>query len=689
MEAYREELVNEIKARGLSETMPDREAFFEIYCGKLEEADLIEDYHYLFFSGKGDKNRIVQIDGYAYNELDKKLSLFIVPDLTYYDNQTLTRSDAEVYFLRAKNFYLDASKIIMGAEESSEGYGLAFDILNKKMEIEIIEVIILTDLFKSNMINVIESTYEKNTRINYSIFDIGRMKLIDESATGREPLIINLKDDFDIEGILALPASTTEEYQAYLCNVPGVLLAKLYDKYQSRILEGNVRSFLQTKGKVNKGIRNTILTKPEMFFAYNNGIAATAESIEITQTSEGSRILGFKALQIVNGGQTTASLANAWVNDTKLESRKQIEKIFVPMKISVVTAKHAETLIPNISRYANSQNKVSDADLASNHPFHMEIEKLSRRVVAPPVRGAQFGTYWYYERANGQYRQETYRATQSTKKKFEALNPKNQMFKKVDLAKFYNIYSKNPHIASAGAQKSFVGFSEWMIKEWDKNPNFVNEEFYRKMVALCILFKKADTIVKTQTWYDSYKANIVAYTLSAIFNKVEKDFPDSTIDFQDIWKKQDISLGWLKQIQKVSKLMYNHLTSTDRTVENVTEWAKRVTSWEIAKEIKFEYEPEFLLGLLNKKYVATQEQSAIREQKQEKEMDALLQVFEYGASFWREVHDFGVRQKIWNIQDIDFLKIAMKIDSGKYPSDKQAIKILNILEKARLEAFPK
>jgi hypothetical protein len=689
MDSYREALVNELKAQAISDNMSDRESFFHIYCEKLEQSEIIEDFHYLQFKGIGSRNRSIQIDGYVYNELDSKLTLFVIPSLAYYENKTLTMTEAESLFKRAKAFYFDVEKITSEAEESSEGYGLAYDILNNKIEINVLEIIILTDYLKSNSIKNIESTFENKVRVNYSIYDISRMKLIDESVNGKEPLIINLWEDFQAEGIPVLPASKTEDYQAYLCNIPGELLARMYNKYQSRLLEGNVRSFLQTKGKVNKGIRSTILNNPEMFFAFNNGIAATAETIEITQGKEGLVITGFKSLQIVNGGQTTASLANAWENDTKLNSHNQIKRIFVPMKVSVVSQKSAEDLIPNISRFANSQNKVSDADLASNHPFHRKVEELSRRIHAPTVGGAQFGQFWYYERANGQYRQETYKSTDSFKKNFELRYPKSKLFKKVDLAKYYNIYLQKPHIASAGSQMSFNKFSDWMIKQWDKNPDFVNDEFYRKIIALCILFKKSDSLVKNQVWYDSYKANIVAYTLSVIIYKVEKDFPESTIDLQQIWKEQDLPYGWIKQIQKVSYLMYKHLTREDRTVENVTEWAKREIAWTMAKEIEFEYEEEFIKLLLNKKYVHTQEYSAIKEQKKANEMNALLQVYEYGATFWKEVYNWGVQEKIWNIQDVSFLKLAMSIDEGKVPSDKQAAKILQLLEKARIESFSK
>lgn len=687
MDKFREELVNEIKSLAISENISDREAFFETYIEKLEEAELIEDYNYLFFSGQGYRNRKIQIDGYAYNDLDNKLTLFIIPELKYFDEQIITSSEAKLWFNKALYFYKDVNKIIKNSEESSEGYGLAYDIEQKKIEISVIEIIILTDMKKSEKIDKIDSIYEGNIRVDYSIFDISRIQLMEESKTGKEPLYIDLSE-FGFDGISALPASETKEYKAFLCNIPGVLLAKLYDKYQSRLLEGNVRSFLQTRGKVNKGIRNTILNDPSMFFAYNNGIAATAESIEFIKTDYGITIIGFKDLQIVNGGQTTASLANAWLNDIRHNSREQIEKISVPMKLSVVSYENAQELIPNISKFANSQNKVSDADLASNHPFHIKFETLSRSIISPPFNGAQFGTYWYYERANGQYRQETYKSTKSIKKQFEMTHPKNQMFKKVDLAKYFNIYMLKPHIASAGAQKSFNVFSKWMVTKWDKNSNFVNELFFKKIIALTILFKKSDYIVRNQPWYDSYKANIVAYTLSAIFNKVEKLESDYEIDFNLIWKNQDVTEAWVRQIQTVSRLMYNHLTSSERTVENVTEWAKREISWNIAKNIEFSLNSEFLNELIDTQYNKTLEESSKRIEKENSEMDALMKVFKYGPTFWEDLYNWGINEKIWNKIDIDFLKIGMKINES-VPTDKQAIKILETLEKARKESYPK
>jgi hypothetical protein len=689
MDTYREELVSDVKSLAVADVASDREAFFQLYCERLDEAELIEDYEYLYFNGKGSRNRIIQIDGYAYSELDERLSLFAIPPLGYYEELTLTRTDADTIFNRAKMFYFEADKVMKNAEESSAGYGLAHDIVSKKMPVRVLELIILTDNVKSSQIDSINSDVVDGIRIDYTIFDIKRMQQMDEASNGKEPVLINLKTDFCSDGIPMLPASKTDKYAAYLCNVPAVLLVQMYEHYQSRLLEGNVRSFLQTRGKVNKGIRRTILNEPEMFFAYNNGIAATAESIEVEHNANGSLITGFKSLQIVNGGQTTVSLASAWTNDAKLNSHAQIEKIYVPMKISVINADVVQDLIPEIAKYANSQNKISDADLASNHKFHQQIEKLSRLILAPAVAGNQFGTYWYYERANGQYRQETYKMTVAARKQFEAQNPKTQMFRKVDLAKYINIYLEKPQTVSAGAQKNFAVFSDWMLKQWDKNENFVNEDFYKRTIALAILFKQADFIVKNQTWYDSYKANIVAYTLAIIFHKVRNENNGLTVDFRQIWKNQRISQPWRNQIADTAYLMYKHLTNPNRTVENVTQWAKRETSWQQAQKIDFDLNSDFVEELISKRYVDTESQSAAKEQKQMTEMDALVTVINYGSAFWRDLLEWGTEQRIWNIKDTSFLKLATAIDSGKIPTDKQAVRILQVLEKARKESYPK
>ncbi|MGL5384168.1 MAG: AIPR family protein [Culicoidibacterales bacterium] len=691
---YKEELISLIQTTSQVEMKSDREVFFDIFAQKLEEAEVLEDYEYLYFSGIGSRNRKIQVDGHAYNELEKKVTLVIIPPLAYYENLVLTTSEAEKYFNQAKYFFLDAEKIKETAEESSAGYGLAIDIIEKKTgknlkkeKIEILELVIFTDMSKSDRIKAFESKFEDGVRIDYSIYDLNRMKAFDDSISGKEEIQIDLLEEFGYEGIPCLPSSETDEYEAYLANIPGILLAKLYDKYQSRLLEGNVRSFLQTTGKVNKGIRNTILNNPEMFFAYNNGIAATAEEIETKVTERGLVITSLKSLQIVNGGQTTASLASAFVNDKSLGSLAQLEKIFVPMKLSVVSHQNAEELIPNISRYANSQNKVSDADLSSNHQFYREFERISRSLLAPTPGNE---TYWYFERATGQYKQETYRKTATQKKVFEKQNPKKQMFKKVDLAKYYNIYLQKPDIASAGGQKSFNAFGEWMLKSWDKNENFVTQQFYKEVICLGIFFKETDELVRKAEWYQSYKANIVAYALSMMFFQIEKQYPEYTIDFNKIWRAQTLSNIWLLQLQKISRLAYENLVREDRPIENVTEWAKRKGCWEAAQKISISFPDNFIEVLTYKEAVQEVKKNEVKDKKEKKKLQGTIDVYNLGCDFWKDVHTWGVQQRIWTGKDQEFLDLAIQFSNGvKMITDKQAMMIMNVLDKAREESYPR
>ena len=173
--------------------------------------------------------------------------------------------------------------------------------------------------------------------------------------------------DFDCEGIQYLKADLgdSSDYDAYLGIVPGKFLADIYLKYGSKLLQGNVRAFLSVRGKVNKGIRNTIINSPENFFTYNNGIAIVARSIGFS--ADNTRITHFKDLQIINGGQTTASLANAII---RKEDKKGMDNLFVPMKLTVLNVdndmseedvERYNNITKTISKCANCQNPVSDA----------------------------------------------------------------------------------------------------------------------------------------------------------------------------------------------------------------------------------------------------------------------------------------------------------------------------------------
>lgn len=664
-----------------------REEFLALYAGTLVDAEEFEDFEQLAYEGIGSRNRKIQIDGYYFSELDNCLYIIICPFVDSIETQSLTATEAENQFKRARAFVEESRSgfIQKYAEESSPGYGLALDIQKRYQKVSKIKFYILTDMVMSNRIREIPSTMIGETIAEYHIWDISRLQGIEESKTGKEEIVIDLKS-FSKYGIPCLEAGTNEEYTAYLCSIPGSIIADLYNKYGGRLLEGNVRSFLTARGKINKEIRNTILNNPGMFFAYNNGIAATAYDVKIEYGDICPYITEITSLQIVNGGQTTASLAAAVINDKS--KANGLKDIYVPMKLSVVTPEKAMELIPNIAKYANKQNKVSDADFFSNHAFHVRIEDLSRRILAPAVMGNQFGTHWYYERTRGQYNQEQARMTKQQKDKFLIQNPKSQMFTKTDLAKFYNIYRQLPHQVSTGAQKNFIRFAEWASDAWEKNNTDFNEAFFRTVVCLNILFKKTDYLVKHATWYEmGYKAQVVTYALSYLFYVIEQNPEDVSLDFRSIWNKQDVSHVLEVQLEKIAEAMYNHLVSPNRDVENVTEWAKREACWKKAKQLDVTLSKEFLSELVSKSEEKEDKKAAGKEQKLYNSASMMIEVVNYGVENWKDLLAWGTDNHIFTPQDISFLRVAVAMEKGKIPTEKQCPKIIQVLEKAKAEGY--
>lgn len=684
---FRTEILNEVHFNASINGTSPREEFLALYAEILVDAEEFEDFEQLAYEGVGSRNRRIQIDGYYYSDLEHCLYIVICPFVDSVEMQSLTATEAENQFKRARAFVEEARSgfIQKYAEESSPGYGLALDIQNRYHNIPKIKFYILTDMAMSSRIREIQSTNIGNTVAEYHIWDISRLQSLQESKTGKEEIVIDLKS-FSEHGIPCLEAGSNDEYTAYLCSIPGAILADLYNKYGGRLLEGNVRSFLTAKGKINREIRNTILNNPEMFFAYNNGIAATAYDVKVEYGDICPYITEITSLQIVNGGQTTASLAAAVIND-KVKANG-LRDIYVPMKLSVVTPEKAMELIPNIAKYANKQNKVSDADFFSNHAFHIRIEELSRRVLAPAVMGNQFGTHWYYERTRGQYKQEQARMTKPQRNKFLIQNPKSQMFTKTDLAKYYNIYRQLPYLVSTGAQKNFIRFAEWASEAWDKKETDFNEAFFRKIVCLNILFKKTDYLVKHAAWYEmGYKAQVVAYTLSYLFYSIEKNSEEFALDFRMIWNKQSLSHALELQLEIIAEVMYNHLVSPNRDVENVTEWAKRETCWKKAKLKNVPLSKEFCSELVLKSEEIEENRAARKEQKLNNNASTMIEVANYGVANWKKLLNWGTSNHIFTPQDISFLRVAIAMEEGKFPSEKQCIKIIQVLEKAKQEGF--
>jgi LmbE family N-acetylglucosaminyl deacetylase len=331
---------------------------------------------------------------------------------------------------------------------------------------------------------------------------------------------------------------------------------------------------LQARAAVNKGIRDTILNDPKMFFAYNNGITATAASVIVKEAEDGLRMTGIEDLQIVNGGQTTASLFH-----TRRKDKANLDNVFVQMKLSIVSPELSEAVVPKISEYANTQNRVNAADFFSNHPFHIQMEAASRRLWAPAAEGTQRETKWFYERARGQFADAQAKLTAAETRRFLAEYPKNQMFTKTDLAKYENVWDEHPRFVNLGAQKNFAKYAERISEEWKKNSGGFGDDYYRRAIARAIIFKRAEKVISEQRWYaGGYRANIVAYTIALVGYCIAAQ--GKALDFQKIWQRQGIDPLLYDTIGRVGRLVQDDLTSPPEKTSNISEWAKRDACWQ-------------------------------------------------------------------------------------------------------------
>jgi hypothetical protein len=400
-------------------------------------------------------------------------------------------------------------------------------------------------------------------------WDIVRLNRLQSSDKEHEGIELDLMERFGT-GLpcLSMPGNNAE-YSGYLAVIPGNWLADLYEEFGGRLMELNVRSFLQQRGNVNKGIRETILKEPSRFLAYNNGITATVESIKTHSSGSGQEIIThIKGLQIVNGGQTVASLHRT----KKIDRCNHLDQVAVQAKISMVTAALLEELVPKISRYSNTQNKVNEADFAANDSFHIEMERLSQLVWAP---GQQYR--WFYERARGQYQVAKNRSstTPAGRKKFEAANPSRMKFVKTDLARYQNAWDQKPHIVGQGAQKNFVQYMTQVKREGV----IPDPEFFKDMISKAIIYKKAETIARKHA-FPAYRANSVAYTVALFSHKTY-----GRLVLRNIWDRQEISQTVEQVLTEWMPEVREHIIDTAQG-KNVTEWAKKEGCWKAIMELE-------------------------------------------------------------------------------------------------------
>ncbi|MEB7895126.1 AIPR family protein [Serratia marcescens] len=675
---FRQELLSGAEANGRFQL----DEFMETVADELVEIGITEGFelcHYRPPQGG------IRVDGYWFND-EGNLDLFVA-DFDFRTKLTsLTKAELEATFKRLSRFFEASieSNLAVDLEITSPVYGLARQISDRRSGISSLNLILFSERMLSGTVQSLQDGEVAGVPTSYHVWDISRLQRQRSSRGRKEPLDLDFVQMFG-KGIASLPAHLgADSYQSFLMVMPADALATLYGKFGARLLEQNVRTFLQARGNVNKGIRATILNEPGMFFAYNNGITATAQSVETELMDVGLTITRIVDLQIVNGGQTTASLFH-----TRKRNKADLSQIFVQMKLSVIDNQQSEMVVPKISEYANTQNRVNAADFFSNHPFHVRMEEFSRRIWAPALKGAPRDTRWFYERARGQYADAQSKLTTAEQRRFKAEHPKPQMFTKTDLAKFENVWDDHPKWVNLGSQKNFARYALRIGGEWEKSSDAFNEFYFKRAVARALLFRATERIVSAQPWYKGgYRANIVVYTL-AMISEITK-LRRASVNFLGVWNTQMVNSVLGEAITLVSRQVNDDITQPPHGISNISEWCKKEACW-----MRIQARTEVIANILSKEFYdelvssddqIAAERSAKKTQRIDNGIEAQQKVLDVSSREWGHIYQLLFERHLLTPKEEGVLRVAMQIPN-KIPTERQSLILLEVLDKGRLEGI--
>jgi hypothetical protein len=576
--AFARELQSEVGDRALGDAEGGdftENAFVEVVGEHLAEIGMIENpvtCHYKDKLGAGG----VRLSGYAVPDDGERIDLLVAMFSGSGEPSTIASADIARLAGQCARVLLAASrKVHLELETASDRHAM-LERISELLEAGTSQarVILITDDFSAA--RSIEPRTVAGVEVGFEIYDLRRLMRTMRSGQTREVIDIDLA----ALGMEAIPCVVMppgpEPYDTWLAIFPGNTLYQLYEAFGPRILEFNVRAFLQTTGKVNRGIRDTIRDEPGYFMAYNNGISVTADEVRTEMRDGAPVITGFRGMQIVNGGQTTASIHRARKRD-----RLDLSRVHVPAKITRLPPESVDAMVPQISRFANTQNVIQEADFSSNEPFHVAVERLSKDIWAPGER-----TRWFYERSRGQYQTALgiEGNTEARARAFRERTPPVNRISKTDLARFLNSWSRLPHVVSGGVQKNFVAYMRRMRDsrgaKWEPD-----EAFYRDAIAQAILFTAAQRIVRREA-FPAYRINIATYLVSYLSHRT-----GGRLRLDLIWQNQGLSDA-LENLLRTWSYAVDLQIQTSAAGRNVTEWAKKEACWTALRQLDLPVEDE-------------------------------------------------------------------------------------------------
>lgn len=569
LQEFNQDILEEVATYRTNNLVSTATAFKTIFLSYLADIgeSSISDCQVIDFKKSGEK---IKLDGYVFNEYFNTITL-IISDFNQ-GNEVIKMGKVEIdknvkmvqRFL--KNCFTDYFNDV---EESSDGYQAYEYIQACKDEIETANIILITN--KKAVLYVPDDAKIGKINVRFDVWDIERLYQHVFLNTQTDIIDIKLKKKYGtLLPLIKVIGSNEQPYDCYVGAISGEVLARIYSDEGQKLIEKNVRSFLQATGKINKGIRDSLKNEPDMFMAYNNGISTIAESIEIDEKSSNDNYVIIKSItgwQIVNGGQTTASIYNAY------KSKVDLSNVSVQMKLAVIKAEEkTNEIVANISKYANSQNPIKMSDFSANDEYHIRMERFSRIVYIPVEKGKSVDR-WFYERARGQYLVELNRQlTPAKKKEFKDHNPKSRCVSKAVSAKCMMSWMGYPDIVSKGLETNFVYFTG-LVNE-GKIPE-ATEANYKKMIAEVILFNECDRIVANQK-FGGFKAQIDYYTV-ALLGKYYKD----KIDLNWIWEHQTITPETILILEELVYKVWKHFQNPTISGVNIGQWCKKAECWEL------------------------------------------------------------------------------------------------------------
>lgn len=653
------------EAEGTTPNMSLHNIFSEILSssGQISDEDLVE---------ANSNHDGIYLTAFSRDTERGELSIYITQYSSIDGIEKIYKKDLERALASYERYFM--SSIVDHIDEFDHGdpiIELANDIKYHEENYNKITFWLLTNKLFASREDISPNSINTRLSVTFKCADLGYYKSLisDQKLT-----------QIDIDTSLpALEVIKNESYTSYIFSISGFELCIFYEKYGQRLLESNVRTYLSTRGKINKGIYNTIHSDSErhFFFAYNNGLSATASSVLYNN----NKILKITDLQIVNGGQTMSTIYKAW------KDKKQLNDIFVQVKLSVIhDVQNKNEFVSRISRYANTQNAIRNSDFFSNSYYHLEIKALSNRIRVNTGNGIA-KQKWFYERVRGEYLNEQIFLTNSERNRFLLENPRNLVFDKTDLAKAYLSVSQHPNLVAKGAQLCFAHFAEKVSELYSVDKNPLMDFEYKSIISQIILFRSTGRIISQAQWYSGgYRAQTIAYTISVISKVLAASC--YAYNFTEIWENQSISRELSDIIDTTGEKVHLQLISPPPGNTNVGTYAKNEQCWKRLSELKIELNTN-LTCFESFGSIQDRENNSKGQVKMWLGIEAIMKVMEYASNgvpdrlleFYNSKHAPGITDKSRGI--------LMSWKQGRIglPTEPQAKSIQEIIIKAVAHEF--